>query len=1088
MSIWRILEIKPTKDKDAIQAAYRAKLMKTHPEDDPEGFMELRRALEAALKEADRPDGDSAENAGAGATGNSGGAGNFSGAGSSNGGNGANDWGDDAVGRWMQQVDQVYRTFSRRKNPVEWKQLLEDDVCINLDTKIEARSRLLRYFMEHYFISQEVMTLLDEHFGFIENMDELAEEFPRNYLDVIIVQGMKRQEYPPYEYLTGDDSCDFDEYLRTGIRLSQALSSGNAEKGFEAVEDMKMMGIDNPFLEIDHAKVLCLAQRFEEAAFAMEELLEEYPEIDDVHLMNGDICFFLEDYDAAAAEYEHVLEKDKKQEWALQGKAKCLMKTGAYKEANEIFSNLVEEYPYDMDTLSWLKECNVQYIAHLKEAIKDSNDQSLLMDLGWCYYQNEEYEQAIALMQYVEPEDEHKIEYESMMGRCSLYADRHAKALKHMQNWEALLRELPPSEENDEKRKTQLPFCLLLQSYAWDKMHETEKSMELAQMAMELDPEDIEPVQHIGQLQSKMWNMEAAAEWFTKAIKMKPEAHTSYVMRARALFHMGYYSDAYNDCEKSLELFPYELAAYVFKIKILIEVGQFDGADELLAYLEGEDLSGSELEFLKGYVVEARGDKEAARKIYQSIIDNPDDKDKDVFVAHDLAEVYHHMAVIQYNTPGATYSQVEELLEKGLEENPRDAQLLEMKAEIAAERKQYTKSLEVYKQLEKTAPGRRGIYGAMDNLYRELDKWEEALECAEKQLEQAPTGYAYMRRGQLYAYMNKNEKAESDFKMAMQLAPELPYPYNYMGVLMESYEREDEALEYYKMAIKTGEQEKDICGEAYHNAANLYMRRNDFVNAERLLNRAYVLTGENNFLYEMITVHRRAGEFIDAEQILKEYCSREGLDTTSRKYSVELAHIYREQGKDRMAFDIYDAASDDNCDAALEAGKILFYKGKYRKALKYMKKSIQLYKAENPSGENAFFLAEFYLWAAKAALEGGNKTEARELAMEGIGLIPEDYDRYESCIPMLEQMLGGMYTILGDYTRAEAHLRRALQKRKCDYCIHGYCIDACYEMIYLCLLTGRREEAMEYLKKGMATDPIDTDFRKIREQIEKGKR
>ncbi len=1063
MNIWKILEIDKTKDKDTIQAAYRAKLMKTHPEDDPEGFMELRRALEEALIEAEAPEkDDKAEE--------------------------KEQWDDSAAGRWMKRVDEVYRTFSKRKDPEEWKALLQDDACVNLDTKIEVRSMLLRYFLEHYFIPQEVMILLDQHFGFIENMDELAEEFPKNYLDVIIVQGMKKQEYPPYGYLTGDDSCDFDEYLIMGIKLSQYISAGDTEKSFETIEKMRDMGIDNPFLEIDYAKVLCQAQRFEEAAFWMEELMEEYPEIEDVHLMMGDVDFFMEKYDEAMSEYLEILEKDPKNEWALQGKAKCLMKTGEFKEANEIFSGLMEDNPYDMDTASWLKECNNQYIAKLKEQIETSDDQSLFMDLGWCYYQNEEYDQAIALMQYVDPEDEHKIEYESLLGRCALYADRYAKSIKHLRNWEELLHALPDSEENNEKRKSQLPFCIMLQSYAWDKNNDVTRAMELAERAMELDPADSEPVLHKGQMLSKQWKMNEAIECFNKAIELNPGAHAAYVMRARSLFHMGYYSDAYNDCDKALEIFPYELAAYVFKVKILLEVGQFDAADQILAYLESEELSGNELEFLKGFVKEARGEKEEARAVYQAIVDEPEKKDGDIFVVHDLAEVYHHMAVIQYNTPGSTYGQVEELIDKGLAENSRDVFLLEMKAELAYERKQYNKALEAYKELEAVAPGRNGIYGAMDNVYRELDMWEEAMENAQKQLEQTPTGFAYMRRGQLFAYMDQNEQAEADFRKAMHLAPELSYPYNYMGVLMESYGREDEALMYYKKAIETGERENDICGEAYHNAGNIYCRKNEFVSAEMVLRRGYEKTGSNAMIYEQVTVARRAGEFDDAETLLKEFCAKENISLYSSKYSVELAHIYRERGLTDSAFKLYDNASKENFDAGLDAGKILFYRGKYKKALKYIKKAIELYKAEAMNNDNAFFLAEFYLWAAKAALEGGYKTEAHELAREGLELIPADYVKYESCIPMLDQMQGGLYTILGNYTQAEIHLKKALSKRKCDYCVHGYCIDACYEIVYLYLLTGRRNEAMAYLEKGMAVDPVDTDFREIRKQIEKGKR
>ena len=133
--------------------------------------------------------------------------------------------------------------------------------------------------------------------------------------------------------------------------------------------------------------------------------------------------------------------------------------------------------------------------------------------------------------------------------------------------------------------------------------------------------------------------------------------------------------------------------------------------------------------------------------------------------------------------------------------------------------------------------------------------------------------------------------------------------------------------------------------------------------------------------------------------------------------------------------------------------------------------------------DNLFLLSEYYLWAARAALEGGFIEEAHQMALDGLYLIPEDYDKFESCMPMVEQMIGGLNTILGNYEKAEESLQKALAGKKCDYCVHGYCIDACYEMIYLCLLTGRREEALEYLKKGVAVDPVDTDFRAMKEHL-----
>jgi hypothetical protein len=54
-SIWSILGIEPTQDASIIRRAYAAMLKTTRPEDDPEGFVRLRRAYESALAKARTP-------------------------------------------------------------------------------------------------------------------------------------------------------------------------------------------------------------------------------------------------------------------------------------------------------------------------------------------------------------------------------------------------------------------------------------------------------------------------------------------------------------------------------------------------------------------------------------------------------------------------------------------------------------------------------------------------------------------------------------------------------------------------------------------------------------------------------------------------------------------------------------------------------------------------------------------------------------------------------------------------------------------------------------------------------------------------
>ena len=60
---WEILGIEPTKDEEVIKEAYHARLHFANPEDDQEGFKELRRAYEDALAFA-RRDEDAEDNGG----------------------------------------------------------------------------------------------------------------------------------------------------------------------------------------------------------------------------------------------------------------------------------------------------------------------------------------------------------------------------------------------------------------------------------------------------------------------------------------------------------------------------------------------------------------------------------------------------------------------------------------------------------------------------------------------------------------------------------------------------------------------------------------------------------------------------------------------------------------------------------------------------------------------------------------------------------------------------------------------------------------------------------------------------------------
>ncbi|NBI64258.1 tetratricopeptide repeat protein [Clostridiales bacterium] len=1063
MGIWDILEIQATKDKEQIQVAYRKKLTVTNPEDSPEAFMALRQAFEEAMKAAEEPNEEQEQQA----------------------------WDDSPLGRWMERIDDLYCHFSKRIDPQQWKVLLREDVCQNLDMRIKARDELLAYMMEHFFLPQSVVLLLDEHFSLRENIEELKELFPPQFLDVVIVQSAEQKEYPPYEYLQGDDGLDFDQYLLYGSKLNECLEKGNAKAALEVITLMEKTGVNSPFLLIDKAKAYCQEKRFQEAEALMRELVPRYEELEDVKLMQGDVCFFLGKVQEARQAYDAVLKQVPDSSWAKFGMAKCLTEEGSYKEANEIFCQLLDEDPYDASALEWLRDCNERYKKQLRqelEAAGDSQDQEALFELAWCCFQNEGYQEVLRLLSDIRPEAGREIEYHSLMGRSYLYGDQDDVALKHLKIWEELLEKIPDDSEKGKKKKEQFPFVLLLESNIHSSKGEYDQALKLLDQALKKDPSYGLALEQKGQVLYDSWNLPEAVETLTDSIAVNPKSHLSYLLRGKALYLMDQHGAAFDDCEQALALYPFELTAHLQEARILTDAGEYDQAAGVLEYLRQEGLSGSEIRFMEGYLQEGKGDLKSAAKIYKEIVQHKKKREKeDSFELDDFAEVYYRLALLEYDDDMEDFNHVIQLIDQGMRENERYVPLLEMKAHIACQCGLFDKALALYEEVLKIAPGKVGTYGMMDRVYRELEQWDKALEYAELQVEQTPTGYAYMRRGQLFTCLDRRTEAWDDFVMASKLSPEQPYIYNYMGVILEFDSKEQEALTYYEKAISLGEEEGEFCDEAYRNAANLYCRKQEHRKAGKLLRAAYEATGDARYLCEELENWRLGGLFDQAEETLQLYRKAARLEEGSFAFGWEQAHIYRDSGKLALALECYDKLGAFEPTACREAAKILYHNGECQKALRYLKRAISMLSESHEIEEDDFSRADYYLWAAKACLRMGDKAEAARLAEQGLGQISEEVIKTKnSCLPMVYQLVGGLCGAMEEYADALEFLEGALRMRKCDYCDYNCCIDALYELGDLFQQQGDREKALEYYQKGLAAAPFDSDLAQEAALLEKG--
>ena len=156
MRIFKILGIEPTKNEMEIKEAYLNKLSDTNPEDKPEEFMQLRKAYEEAIEYANQEDEED-----------------------------TNEIDNTEIGLWMAKVREVYNNFRARNDINAWSELLKDDVCQNIEIKTDARDALLEFFMQNYYLPSAVIRFLNEFFNFEEDIDELYESFPAEFIDNI---------------------------------------------------------------------------------------------------------------------------------------------------------------------------------------------------------------------------------------------------------------------------------------------------------------------------------------------------------------------------------------------------------------------------------------------------------------------------------------------------------------------------------------------------------------------------------------------------------------------------------------------------------------------------------------------------------------------------------------------------------------------------------------------------------------------------------------------------------------------------------------------------------------------------------------
>lgn len=855
--IWKILEIEETKDEEVIKQAYREKLRFVNPEDDQEGFMELRQAYEEALAFANRTETE-----------------------------------EDAVDEepefkgkkndvdlWIDKVDVIYQDVKTRIDELKWKELLKDSVCDNLDTELEAGEKLLAYFMSHANMPQNIWQVVDKRFGYMENMEQLKEKFPENYLEYVKWQ-IKKPGFIDYNLFDGKTDKDVDAYINKLYEAKAASEDKDVPHLKQLIKELQRFDVTHPFTETEEARCMMIEAQLLEADLQEGAQLTEVEEQKKQQLLRGalsimeDLDFQYSDnpyieriyaetlvangkIDQARAIYDALMEKDELNYMAMLGKANCTFLDGNPEDAKEQIEDVLEDRVQDVDALNLLETVNKVLVQQYEEQVKESLDPDICYKLGWCYYQQRRSEDGIHLLDQLEEVDD----YEYVNLRCRLYLanNDYEKAEPLAQKW----LELIEASEDDgskemKKRKNRLSLAhFSLGMCTWENefkgADEQNRDALASRIVRYLETAIEEETNHM----VKFSYMEQLARFYLEAkryteciaqcdaiLEKDRGFFPAYVHRQKAHHELRNAKEVIDDYFACIELYPAYGPPYVLAAEVFYAFDQYDDVEQVIDAAKDAGIESDALELYRirclHYKQFSRENTQKALDLLVELRDKVRARKEGETDIEDMSDLEREYAVLHWDldNTNVTLSIIDEYMKK----NPDNTSMLHLKADVLVREGRPHDALEICKRLVELEPDNLHTRTRLGNCYERLDEVSQAIQCYKEILDENPefvpalrrmmyvysylsnennsldqcataveyaTEYirltesseGYLERGNLYIDLYELEKAVEDCKKAIELDEEAYYAYNNLGCALLKLRRVEEAIVPLEQAI-----------------------------------------------------------------------------------------------------------------------------------------------------------------------------------------------------------------------------------------------------------------------------------------------
>lgn len=532
MSFWDVLGIEPTSDKGIIKEAYIKKLSLHHPEEDPEGFKVLREAYESALRV------DLGED---------------------------NNFKDDIekslVQEWISKVNNLYNNFFERIDEDNWHRLLKEDVCYQIDTAEEISFELLSFLMDKFYLPCKIWILLNEHFSWSREKEELYEKFPDNFINFVMANINNKFRFR-YNLFKKDIEIDYDSFIRYYYSACSELRRNNIYNTRNLIDKALQIYSLHPDIRILDGRYYLATNNLDKAVEIFSKIIEEDEKDFEAYLNRGDGLFRLGKVKEAYEDYDKVIKLNPDNMDAIYGLAECCFSLRNFEEARELYNILNDKYSYNAEIEDKFISSNYYLIDQYERKLKyNKEDLDYRYKLARCYFTLGEFKKCYELIKDIDKNSNVDFKMYLLLGNT----------LKILKEEERALAYIDKSIELNPNNWEVYYFKGLL----FHDMNKYEEALVLYDKGIAVNDRQAFLYNNKGNVLCELKRFNEAIDACNRAIKLNPGLAHAYNNKAWALLELGLHEDALTACDIALGIVPHFAGPYINKAKIFYRLRKY---------------------------------------------------------------------------------------------------------------------------------------------------------------------------------------------------------------------------------------------------------------------------------------------------------------------------------------------------------------------------------------------------------------------------------------------------------------------------------------------------------------------------------